>query len=167
MILITVARTLFYQMFLLFIGISIGFICNAEWVGWKSCLVERSVKNIFFPIEFNDNTCQAVKNWGQLKLWGLYKQPANFKILEDGLLGEEFYVAKISYTDENGRTVEKIDSVRVRWKTWEYYYTDPEPWDIEDIEDYIENGTLNSHESDKAFKLYQEKQLQERAKIKT
>ena len=167
MILITVARTLFYQFFLLFIGISIGFICNAEWVGWKSNLVERSFNNIFFPIEFNDNTCQAVKNWGQLKLWGLYKQPSNFKILEDGLLGEEFYVAKISYTDENGRTVEKIDSVRVRWKTWEYYYTDPEPWDMEDIEDYIENGTLNSHESDKALKLYREKQLQERTKIKT
>ena len=28
-------RTLFYQFLLLFVGASIGFITNAEWVGWK------------------------------------------------------------------------------------------------------------------------------------
>ena len=162
MILITVARTLFYQFFLLFIGISIGFICNAEWVGWKSEIVSKSVKNIFFPTEFNEKTCEQVKNWGQFRVWAFNNRPKDFKIVEDGLLAEEFYIAKFTYTDNNGKTVEKIDTTRVRWKTWEYYHTDPTPWNKADIEDYIKNGTLNSNESDKALRLYRE--LQERNK---
>jgi len=158
-----VLRTIFYQFFLLFIGISIGFISNAEWVGWKTTLVGKSVQNIFFPVEFNEETCRQVKHLGLYKLYALNGYPANFKIVEDGLLGEEFYIAKFQYTNNNGDTVEKIDSIRVKWKTWEYYYIDPEPWTEEDARDYLENGTLNSHESDKAMKLYKE-MVQQNAK---
>ena len=152
----TMFRTLFYQYFLLFVGISIGFICNAEWVGWKSNLVERSFYNIFFPVEFNEEMCAKIKNLGLYRLYSFNNYPADFKLIEDGLLGEEFYIAKFQYTNKNGDTIEKIDSTRVRWKTWEYYYTDPEPWTKEDVQDYIDNGTLNSHESDKALRLYRE-----------
>ena len=67
MILITVCRTLFYQFFLLFIGISIGFITNAEWVGWKTEVVAKSVDNIFFPTQFDEQTCEQVKNWANLE----------------------------------------------------------------------------------------------------
>ena len=81
MILVTVARTLFYQFFLLFIGISIGFICNAEWMGWKSSLVERSVQNIFFPIEFDENVCKNVKGLGAFRIWAELGRPKNFKII--------------------------------------------------------------------------------------
>ena len=167
MILLTIARTLFYQFFLIFIGISIGFICNAEWVGWKSNLVERSFNNIFFPVEFTQEVCDNIKGWGSFKMWGLRGYPQDFEVIEDGLLGEEFYVAKIKYTSQDGKQVEEIDSIRIRWKTWEYYYTDPEPWTETDIEDYLNNGTLNSEESDKALRLFKEKQLQESEKIKT
>lgn len=168
MILITIARTLFYQFLLIFVGISIGFICNAEWLGWKSVVVSKSVKNIFFPTDFNEATCQQVKNWGQFRIWAFNDRPKNFTVLEDGLLGEEFYIAKFTYLNSEDKTIEKIDSTRVRWKTWEYYHTDPTPWTQKDINDYLDNGTLNSDESDKALKLYKEKQLQEeRAKIKT
>lgn len=167
MILITVCRTLFYQFFLLFIGISIGFICNAEWVGWKTEIVAKSVDNIFFPTKFDEKTCEQIKNWGKFRIWAFNDRPADFTIIEDGLLAEEFYIAKFTYTDKNGNTVEKIETNRVRWKTWEYYYTDPTPWTQADVQDYIDNGTLNSHESDKALKLYQElkqKDLKEREK---
>ena len=160
-----VLRTIFYQYFLLFIGISIGFIANAEWVGWKSNLVERSFYNIFFPVEFYDEMCAKIKGWGLYKLYAFNKYPADFKLIEDGLLGEEFYIAKFQYTNKNGDTIEKIDSTRVRWKTWEYYYTDPEPWTEDDIHDYMENGTLNSHESDKALRLYQEMRNQNSQKV--
>jgi hypothetical protein len=155
-----VLRTIFYQYFLLFIGISVGFIVNAEWVGWKSNLVERSFYNIFFPVEFDEEMCAKIKGWGLYKLYAFNDCPADFKLIEDGLLGEEFYIAKFQYTNKNGDTIEKIDSTRVRWKTWEYYYTDPEPWTEDDINDYMENGTLNSHESDKALRLYQEMRKQ-------
>ena len=155
-----VLRTIFYQYLLLFIGISIGFIANSEWVGWKSNLVERSFYNIFFPVEFDEEMCGKIKNCGLYKLYRFNDCPADFKLIEDGLLGEEFYIAKFQYTNKNGDTIEKIDSTRVRWKTWEYYYTDPEPWTEDDIHDYMENGTLNSHESDKALRLYQEMRKQ-------
>ena len=151
-----VLRTIFYQYFLLFIGISIGFIANAEWVGWKSNLVERSFYNIFFPVEFDEEMCAKIKSWGAYKLYCFNGYHPDFKIIEDGLLGEEFYIAKFQYTNQNGDTIEKIDSTRVRWKTWEYYYTDPEPWTEDDIHEYMENGTLNSNESDKALRLYRE-----------
>lgn len=166
MILITIARTLFYQFFLLFIGISIGFICNAEWVGWKTNLVIKSVDNIFFPTEFDEETCEQIKNWGRFRVWAFNDRPQDFTVIEDGLLAEEFYIVKFTYVDSKGKTLEKIDTTRVRWKTWEYYYTDPSPWGEAEVRDYLDNGTLNSHESDKALRLFKEKQLQEREKIK-
>ncbi len=152
----TVCRTLFYQFFLLFIGISIGFSCNAEWLGWKSNLVQKSIENIFFPTEFNKKTCDQIKNWGQFRVWAFNDRPKDFDVIEDGLLGEEFYICKFTYTDSDGKKIEKIDSTRVRWKTWEYYYTDPSPWQEEDVVKYLNDGTLNSKESDKAIALYEE-----------
>lgn len=160
----TVLRTIFYQFFILFIGIFIGFITNAEWVGWKSELVNKSVKNIFFPTEFDKKTLEQIKNWGRFRIWAFNDRPENFTIIEDGLLAEEFYIVKFTYTDNKGNVIEKIDTTRVRWKTWEYYYPDPSPWKEEEVHDYIENGTLNSDESDKALKLYRE--LQRRNKEK-
>ncbi len=154
----TIARTIFYQFFILFIGISIGFITNAEWVGWKSELVSKSVKNIFFPTEFDEKTRDQIKNWGKFRIWAFNNRPENFTIIEDGLLAEEFYIAKFTYVNNDGNTIEKIDTTRVRWKTWEYYYTDPSPWNEKDVHEYIKNGTLNSKESDKALKLYNELQ---------
>lgn len=164
MILLTILRTLFYQFLLIFIGISIGFICNAEWVGWKSEIVSKSVQKIFFPKEFDEKTCEQIKKWGAFRVWAFNDRPQDFTIIEDGLLAEEFYIAKFSYTDKKGKTVQKIDNTKVRWKTWEYYYTDPTPWNQEDINDYIKNGTLNSKESDKALRLMKEMRIQERTK---
>jgi len=151
-----VLRTLFYQYLLLFVGISVGFIANAEWVGWKTNLVQRSFYNIFFPVEFDDEVCTKIKSWGAFKVWALNGHPQGFKVLEDGLLAEEFYIVKFEYVNRNGDTVQKIDTARIRWKTWEYYYTDPKPWTNDDIQDYLDNGNINSHESDKALRLYRE-----------
>ena len=158
----TVFRTLFYQFLVLFVGISIGFICNAEWVGWKSEIVSRSVANIFFPLSFNADTCQSIKNWGKFKIYSLHGCPEGFTIVEDGLMGEEWYICKFQYTDSENKTREKIESVRIRWKTWEYYYEDPTPETEESLREYWKNGDLNSKETDKAFRLYDEKKKREK-----
>lgn len=163
----TVLRTLFYQYFLVFIGISIGFIANAEWVGWKTNLVEKSFYNIFYPIKFDEPQCKKIKNWGAYRIFAFSGYPEGFKIIEDGLLGEEFYVAKFQYINENGDVVQKIDSTRVSWKTWEYYWTDPTPSTEEEINKYLNEGTLNSKESDKALKLYNELKKQNASKVLT
>ena len=76
MILITVCRTLFYQFLLLFVGISIGFIVNAEWVGWKYPIIQTSIRNTFFAIDFEDEgVLQWLYNTGQMKIWAFNNYP--------------------------------------------------------------------------------------------
>lgn len=162
----TVARTIFYQFFLIFIGLSVGFIINSEYIGWKSNLVSKSFKNIFMPIKYDEDVCQKIKNWAAFKIWaGDLNRPNGFEVIEDGLLNEEFYIGKFKYIDEKGKERIVIKNTRVRWKSWEYYYESPEPWSKEEINEYIKNGNLNSKESDKAFKLMHEMKKMENENV--
>ena len=157
-----VFRTLFYQLLLLFIGGSIGFISNAEWVGWKYPVVSNSISNIFFPIDFEDpGVLQWLYGNGRLKVFGLMGKYRDLEVIEEAMLAEEWYWVKFSYTDDNGNTKTDIQSVRIRWKPWEYYYDDKAriPMDEEAMRKYIKEGTLNSKESDRAFRLMYEKKM--------
>ena len=164
-----ILRAMFYQFLLLFVGASIGFITNAEWVGWKFPMIERSINNIFFPIDFED---EGVLQWlygqGQFKIYCFNDYPKDFKVIEEAMCAEEWYWVKYSYTDENGNTRVNIDNIRIRWKPWEYYYEDEArvPMTTEDIQDYLENGTLNSNDTDRAFRLRDEYRTQENNKIR-
>ena len=159
-----ILRTLFYQFLLLFIGASIGFITNAEWVGWKFPVVEKSISNVFFPIDFED---EGVLQWlyghGRLKIFGVMSKYQDIEIIEEAMAAEEWYWVKFSYTDQNGNRKTKIDHVRIRWKPWEYYYEDEArvPMTDEDLRDYIDNGTLNSRDTNRAFRLRDEYRFQE------
>ena len=117
-----VLRSIFYHWFALFIGISIGFIANSEWVGDKYAIVERSVRNIFFPIQYDENIEAFVKQAGKVRLWSSLGCPEDFVVLDDLVKGEEFYWALYKYKDKNGKEVKDVGSIRVKWKTWEYYY---------------------------------------------
>jgi hypothetical protein len=167
MILITVCRTLFYQFLLLFVGISIGFIVNAEWVGWKYPIVQNSFYNTFYPIDFEDEgVLKFLYGRGRLKVFGVMGEYRNVRIIEEAMAAEEWYWVKFSYTDKSGNTKTKIDHVRIRWKPWEYYFDDEglESWDEAKIRQYIDEGTLNSNESDRAFGLMYELKEIERKK---
>ena len=159
-----ILRTLFYQFLLLFTGVSIGFIFNAEYIGWKFPIVERSINNTFFPIDFND---EGVLEWlysqGRLKVFGVMGKYQDIEVIEEAMAAEEWYWVKFSYTDQNGERKTKIDHIRVRWKPWEYYYEDEAriPWDADDMIDYLENGSLNSRDTDRAWRLRDEYKLQE------
>lgn len=169
MILITVCRTLFYQFLLLFVGISIGFIVNAEWVGWKYPIIQTSIRNTFFPIDFEDEgVLRWLYNRGQFKILAFNAYPVDFKVIEEAMCAEEWYWCKYSYTDKNGDTKIKIDHTRIRWKPWEYYYEDEArtPWDVEEMKKYIKEGSLNSRETDRAFRLRDEMLAIEMSKIK-
>lgn len=120
-------RTIFYQFFLLFVGGSLGFIFNAEYVGWKSLIVERSFQNIFYPVPYDDRVRQIILQFGAARLDQHVRRrdmsfPPGFQILEDDVIWEEFYIARYKYFDDNGQPVEKFFKTRVRWKPWEYYY---------------------------------------------
>jgi hypothetical protein len=158
-----ILRAMFYQLLILFVGVSIGFITNAEYVGWKFPLLERSMNNIFFPIDFEDEgVMQWLYNQGQFKVWAFNNYPEDFKIIEEAMAAEEWYWCKYSYID-NGETKVKIDHIRIRWKPWEYYYEDEAriPWNEDDLRDYLENGSLNSRDTDRAFRLRDEYKFQE------
>ena len=153
-----VFRTLFYQLLLLFVGASIGFISNAEWVGWKYPIISNSIRNTFFPIEFEDpGVLQWLYGNGRLKIFGVMNKYRDLEIIEEAMLAEEWYWVKFSYTDKNGNTKTDIQHIRVRWKPWEYYFNnDINPMDEEAMRKYLEEGTLNSRESDRAYRLMHE-----------
>lgn len=120
---ITVCRTIFYQFFLLFVGLSIGFICNSEWIGKKSIIMERSARNIFYPIRYDEQLEKAVKAWGACKVCSGKGYPKDFDIIDEHVYGnEEWYWCRYAYRDEKGNLKFEEAVTRVRWKSWEYYY---------------------------------------------
>ena len=64
-----IIRSIFYHWFAVFVGISIGFIANSDWVGTKAAIVERSIRNIFFPIKYNAEVEAFIKQAGATRLW--------------------------------------------------------------------------------------------------
>ena len=153
----TVCRTVFYQFFLLFVGLSIGFIVNVEYVGVTSPILFNSYNNIFNRVQFDD---PGVLEWlygiGQFKLYAFENRPENFEVIEEAMCAEEWYWCKYRYT-ENGEEKINIKSLRIRWKPWEYYWdAQTEPWSHEDMVEYLNGGSLNSTETDKAFRLRDE-----------
>jgi hypothetical protein len=117
-----IVRSIFYHWFAVFVGISIGFLCNTQYVGEKYVIVERSIRNIFFPIKYDENVEAFVKNAGRMRLWALLDCPEHFEIIDELVKGEEHYWAVYKIIDSKGKEIKDIGSVRVKWKTWEYYY---------------------------------------------
>ena len=117
-----ILRTLFYHWLILCIGISIGFVGNAEWIGYKSLLVSKSINNIFFPIEITPELQKTIKEIGKKKIKAAVGNPADFRVLDDLLYDNEVYCAEYEYTDANGKKIKEMRKVRIYWKSWEYYY---------------------------------------------
>lgn len=122
-----IVRSIFYQWFILFIGMSIGFIANSEWAGYKYVLLERSIRNIFFPIEYNEQMEKFVIEMGQMRTWIDLGCPKKLDFFEEKVIGEEFYHARYECVDRNGKQHSGIAFHRIKWKTWEYYYKIDEP----------------------------------------
>jgi len=120
----TIIRTLFYQYLVLFVGIAAGFILNAEYVGWKSVIVERSFRNIFYPIKYDETVEKFVINFGRMRLsMLLFGHPGGDLtdiITDERVWGEEYYDALYRLPDDPDKI--EMYQTRVRWKPWEYYY---------------------------------------------
>lgn len=117
-----ILRTIFYQWLILCVGISIGFIGNSEWIGYKSLLVSKSIDNIFFPIEITPEFQKAIKEIGAKKIRLMVGNPSSFTILEDYLYDNEIYYADYEYIDTKGNKIRETRRTRIYWKNWEYYY---------------------------------------------
>ena len=96
---------------------------NAEWVGVKSLIVERSIGNIFFPVQYDAHMERWVKGWGAYKVYAQNDFPKDFEIIDEHVYAnEEYYWCRYKYRDNSGKLKFDEGLSRVRWKTWEYYY---------------------------------------------
>lgn len=118
----TVARTLFYQYLGLFIGISLGFIFAPNYWGSKAPVLERSIQNIFYPIEYNDNVQMFLMDIGKSRLWVELDDPPNLTFYNSKIIAEEWFETDYSYTDKNSQIIEGHYRTRIKWKPWEYDY---------------------------------------------
>ena len=151
----TFVRTLFYQLFLTFTIAAITFIVMPEQVGFRSMTLYMSYMNHFHQVEF-ERALPLLKGMGQWRIWLINRSPKNFRVIEDAMAAEEWYWCKFEYENNKGDLVTDIQNVRIRWKTWEYYYELEPPMSEEDMIEYLNDGSLNSQETDRAFKLMRE-----------
>jgi len=136
LITITVMRTLFYQVLILWAGFSIGFMINPEYWGNRAPLVQRSIKHIFWPIEYNENVEEFLLTIGRSRIYfeleasepGFY----GLKILEEKMESDEYYFAEYKYTNIDGDVVIVDDyRTKINWKPWELDFPLPEDIDAE------------------------------------
>lgn len=143
----TIIRTLTYQFLLLFTGLSIGFIAHANYWGNRAPIIERSVKHIFYPMEYNEYVEDFLIDIGRKRLF--YETlsefdgrlPELFEIIKDSehIEGEEWYVCEYQYVGEDGLDIHEYRT-RIKWKPWELYF--PSPEDEKDIQERVDNLTI-------------------------
>jgi hypothetical protein len=150
-----VIRTLFYQVFLLFVLCSLVVIIIPEQVGFRVMTLHMSYLNHFHPVSF-EKALPLLKRIGEWRIWAGTGFRQDFKVIEDAVALEEWYWCKYQYTNRKGILVTEINSTHLRWKPWEYYYELEDKISEEELRDYIENGSLNSRETDNAWKLREE-----------
>jgi hypothetical protein len=139
----TVIRTIMYQILILFTGLSIGFISHANYWGNRAPIIEKSVKNIFYPMEYNENIEEFLLDIGRKRLFfeNIAEHgnlPELFEIIKDSeyIEGEEWYHCEYQYVEENGMLDIHEYRTRIKWKPWELYF--PSAEDEEEIQEMVD-----------------------------
>lgn len=134
----TIARTLVYQALLVWAGFSVGFMMNPEYWGNRAPLVQRSIKNIFYPVEYNQEVKDFLISIGRSRIYfSLEPGCSNLKILSDKMASDEQYIAKFEYTDPKGKRILVEDyNTKINWKSWEYDFPSPDEEIANSYEDF-------------------------------
>lgn len=123
----TVIRTIVYQILLLWTGFSIGFMINPEYWGNRVPLVQRSIKNIFYPIEYDQNVENFLLDIGRSRIFfGLPEGASALRIIDDAMISDEQYMANYEYVLEDQKILVEGYNTKINWKTWEYDYPNPD-----------------------------------------
>lgn len=123
----TVIRTLAYQFLLLWSGFSIGFMLNPEYWGNRAPLVHRSIRNIFYPSEYNENVENFLLNIGRSRIFfGLPEGASDLRIIDDAMISDEQYMAKYEYVLKGQKILIEEYNTKINWKSWEYDYPSPD-----------------------------------------
>jgi len=119
-----ILRTIFYQFLILFIGVSIGFILNAEYFGNKAPIIGRSVQNIFAPLKYSDEVELQLMKIGKYRLWVELDCPSNLTCYNSVIVSEEWFETDYSYRTNQKNIIEGHYRTRIHWKPWESYFPD-------------------------------------------
>lgn len=111
----TAARVIFYTAFLLLAGSSLGFVAYPQIVGHKIWLISWAYQAIFHPPAYD---AEAVTRIARMRLIGWWKDVPGFRIIDWREFGEEARDFLIEYVDEDGTTVQEVQRIWVRWKSW-------------------------------------------------
>lgn len=122
----TIIRTLFYQALLLWAGFSIGFMLNPEYWGNRAPLVQRSIKNIFYPLEYDQDVENFLLDIGRCRIFfGLPEGASELRIIQDSMVSDEKYVATYEYKLKEERILVEEYTTKINWKPWEYDFPSP------------------------------------------
>ena len=123
----TVSRTIFYQFFLVFVGLSLGLIIHPEWVGNKAIVIDKSIDNIFFHPTFEE-VKPNIMYVGRLRLWVFLDMPEDLNVYDEEMIGEELYTCNYDY-EKDGEKITGDYETYIRWKSWESGYELKKPVD--------------------------------------
>ena len=115
-----VARTAFYPVFVLAVLFCAYFIYQPCYCGMKLFVLHKSYSHHFHRVYFDD-AYPALRAIAQLQAGMLNRGKEDFRIVDDAFLAEEFYYYKYTYTIKGVDHI-GIESFRMKWKPWEYYY---------------------------------------------
>ena len=130
----TVARTLVYQLLIIWTSFTIGFLMNPEYWGNRAPIIQRSVDHIFDPIVYDDKVEKFLLKIGRTRLFFEVTEniggtkPELFEIIKDSeqIEGEEWYHCDYQYVDKEGNLDIYHYTTRIKWKPWEFYFPNPE-----------------------------------------
>jgi hypothetical protein len=127
----TIARTLVYQFLLLCAGFSLGFMLNAEYWGNRAPIVQRSMRHIFWPKQYDKNVEEFCMNIARSRIFVETSTDCpdftDLRIIEDKMESDEWYSATYEYRNAEGKLIQ-VDNytTKVNWKPWELHYPQPD-----------------------------------------
>lgn len=145
-----VARTAFYPLFAFVVLCCAYFIYQPCYCGMKMLTLHKSYRHHFHQVSF-DEAYPALRGLAQLQATILHKNKQDFTIIDDAFLAEEFFYYKYTYTQKN-ITIVAIESFRVQWKPWEYYYDEKTI-----LTGKSSTSSFSTAQSDKAVRLWLER----------
>ena len=102
------------------------FINNSEWMGVRAGIIQQSIRNIFFPVAFEDAR-DYLEYVAHIRITSsLPSEAVSYSLIEGAFRIEEIYHARYEWTDAEGNVHDCYTEFRIRWKTWEQYYLESE-----------------------------------------
>jgi len=119
-------HTVVWRLLVISSALTLGFVINAEFVGWKSTATERFVKEKLFSIDYDAQIEELCKTLGRKQLIAELGNPSpdRLKIIKEEVANQESYSALFQFILPDGKQVLAVFQAKVRWKPADYDYSE-------------------------------------------